>query len=136
MGNATITDTREAEARADLAHSQQIAAENDLLVAKVTLDQLVGRNGVTPHPLVLPAVLPPVMPSQASDWVSMAESDSPPLKQSRLALEVAELETSRAKAGHLPTRRRRRHLRPQPRARGRQRPTARSPATAATRASR
>jgi outer membrane protein len=103
VGNATITDTREAEARADLAHSQQIAAENDLVVAKVTLDQLVGRNGVTPHPLVLPAVLPPVMPSQASDWVSLAEADNPSLLQSRLQLEVAELETERAQAGHLPT---------------------------------
>jgi outer membrane protein len=103
VGNATITDTREAEARADLARSQQIAAENDLLVAKLTLDQLVGRNGVTPHPLVLPAALPPVMPSQASDWVALAESDNPSLRQARMALEVAELETSRAKAGHLPT---------------------------------
>ena len=103
VGNATITDTREAEARADLARSKQIAAENDLIVAKVTLDQLVGRNGVTPHPLILPATLPPVMPSQASDWVALAESDNPSLRQSRLALEVAELETSRAKAGPLPT---------------------------------
>ena len=103
VGNATITDTREAEARADLAHSQQIAAENDLVVAKVTLDQLVGRNGVTPHPLVVPATLPPVVPSQASDWVSMAEADNPALKQARLGLEIAQLETSRAKAGHLPT---------------------------------
>ena len=103
VGNATITDTREAEARADLARSKQIAAENDLVVAKVTLDQLVGRNGVTPHPLVLPAVLPPVLPSQASDWVTAAEADNPALKQARLALEIAQLETSRAKAGHLPT---------------------------------
>jgi outer membrane protein len=103
VGNATITDTREAEARADLAHSQQIAAENDLVVAKVTLDQLVGRNGVTPHPLILPATLPPVMPSQASDWVTLAESDNPALKQAQLGLQVAELETERAKAGHLPT---------------------------------
>ena len=103
VGNATITDTREAEARADLAHSKELAAQNDLLVAKVALDQLVGRNGVVPHPLVLPAVLPPVVPSQASDWVTLAESDSPQLKQARLALEVAELETSRRKAGNLPT---------------------------------
>jgi outer membrane protein len=103
VGNATITDTREAEARFDLARSQQISAENDLLVAKVTLDQLVGRNGVVPHPLALPNVLPPVMPSQVSDWVTLAESDSPGIKQARLALEVAELETQRAKAGHLPT---------------------------------
>ena len=103
VGNATITDTREAEARADLAHSNQIAAENDLLVAKVTLDQLVGRNGVTPHPLMLPAVLPPVMPSQASDWVALAESDSQALKQAQIGLQVAELATQRARAGHLPT---------------------------------
>ena len=103
VGNATITDTREAEARADLARSKQIAAENDLIVAKVTLDQLVGRNGVTPHPLILPATLPPVMPSQASDWVSLAEADNPSLKQARLTLDVAQLETSRRKAAHLPT---------------------------------
>jgi len=103
VGNATITDTREAEARADLAHSQQIAAENDLLVAKVTLDHLVGRNGVTPHPLILPAALPPVMPSQAADWVTLAESYSPTIKQAQLGLEVAELQTQRARAGHLPT---------------------------------
>ena len=103
VGNATITDTREAEARADLARSKQIAAENDLVVAKVTLDQLVGRNGVVPHPLILPAVLPPVVPSQASDWVALAESDSPVLKQARLGLDVAELGTSKARAGHLPT---------------------------------
>ena len=103
VGNATITDTREAEARADLAHSQQIGAENDLLVAKVTLDQLVGRNGVVPHALILPATLPPVMPSQVSDWVSIAESDSQSLRQAQLNLQVAELEVERAKAGHLPT---------------------------------
>ena len=103
VGNATITDTREAEARADLARSNQIAAENDLLVAKVTLDQLVGRTGVTPHPLLLPAVLPPVIPSQASDWVALAESDSQALKQAQISLQVAELATQRARAGHLPT---------------------------------
>jgi len=103
VGNATITDTREAEARSDLARSQEISAENDLQVAKVTLDQLVGRNGIAPHPLALPATLPPVMPAQGSDWVALAESDSPTLLQARLNLEIAQLDTARAKAGHLPT---------------------------------
>jgi len=103
VGNATITDTREAEARFDLARSQEIAGENDLQVAHVTLYQLVGRNGIVPHPLALPAALPPVMPSQAADWVALAESDSPALKQAQLGLEVARLETSRQKAGYLPT---------------------------------
>ena len=103
VGNATITDTREAEARFDLARSQEIAGENDLQVAHVTLDQLVGRNGIVPHPLALPAALPPVMPSQTSDWVSLTESDNPALKQAQLTRDIAELETGRAKAGYLPT---------------------------------
>ena len=103
VGNATITDTREAEARFDLARSQEIAGENDLQVAHVTLDQLVGRNGIVPHPLALPAALPPVMPSQTSDWVSLTESDNPALKQAQLTRDIAELETGRTKAGYLPT---------------------------------
>jgi outer membrane protein len=103
VGNATITDTREAEARFDLARSQEISAQNDLQVAHVTLDQLVGRNGVAPHALALPATLPPVMPSQAQDWVNLAEADSPGLKQAQLNLEIAQMETRRAKAGNLPT---------------------------------
>ena len=102
VGNATITDTREAEARSDLAVSQELSATNDLQVAQVTLDQLIGRNGVKPHPLALPATLPPIMPSQAQDWVNLASTENPVLKQQRLNYEVAKLETSRAKAGHLP----------------------------------
>jgi outer membrane protein len=103
VGNATITDTREAEARFDLARSQEIAGENDLQVAHVTLDQLVGRNGIVPHPISLPTTLPPVMPSQASDWVTLAEGSSPLVKQAQLGLETAQLETARQKAGYLPT---------------------------------
>ncbi len=103
VGNATITDTREAEARFALARSQEISGENDLQVAHVTLDQLVGRNGIAPHPLALPATLPPVTPSQASDWVSLTETENPALKQAQLTRDIAELETGRAKAGYLPT---------------------------------
>jgi outer membrane protein len=103
VGNATITDTREAESRFDLATAQEIGATNDLQVAHVTLDHLVGRNGVTPHPLALPITLPPVMPSQAQDWVNLTESANPVLKQAQINYDIAQLETSRAKAGHLPT---------------------------------
>jgi outer membrane protein len=103
VGNATITDTREAESRFDLATAQEIGAVNDLQVAHVTLDHLVGRNGVNPHPLALPIMLPPVMPSQAQDWVNLTEGENPVLKQAHLNFDIAQLETERAKAGHLPT---------------------------------
>jgi outer membrane protein len=103
VGNATITDTRESESRFNLATAQEIGAINDLQVAHVTLDHLVGRNGVTPHPLAVPVTLPPIVPSQAQDWVNLTESENPLLKQAHLNFDIAQLETSRAKAGHLPT---------------------------------
>jgi len=103
VGNATITDTREAQARYDLAVAQEYAARNDLQVKKVTLDQLVGRAGVVPQGLPPTVTLPPVLPSQSDDWVRLAMSASPIVLQARLGYEIAQLETGKAKAGHLPT---------------------------------
>ena len=57
VGNATITDTREAQARFDLIRAQEIAAENSLQVRRLALDQTVGQPGTRPWPLKLPANL-------------------------------------------------------------------------------
>src|SRR5262249_50997569 len=43
VGTATITDTHEAQARFDLATSQEIAAQSDLEIKKRTLQQIVGK---------------------------------------------------------------------------------------------
>lgn len=102
VGNATITDTREAQARYDLVLAQEIAAENDLQVKKIALDQLVGRSGTTPWPLAAPARLPVPAPSGADAWVAQAEDGHPAIAQARLALDVAGLEIDKAKAGHKP----------------------------------
>ena len=51
VGTSTITDTREAQARYDLVTAQEIAAENDLRVKKIALDQLVGVSESQPKPL-------------------------------------------------------------------------------------
>ena len=102
VGTATITDTREAQARYDLAVAQEIAAENQLRTAQVALDQLVGRTGVTPRPLTAPVTLPPIHPESVDVWVSRAET-SPTVRRAQLGLEIASLETERARAGHLPT---------------------------------
>jgi outer membrane protein len=59
VGTATITDTREAQARFDLATAQEIAADNDLVTKRIALDQLVGRSNVAPRQLAVPVVLPP-----------------------------------------------------------------------------
>ncbi|MBT2326033.1 TolC family outer membrane protein [Variovorax paradoxus] len=103
VGTSTITDTREAQARYDLVISQEIAAENDLQVKKIALDQLVGRPGSVPIPLAAPVVLPEVMPADMNAWVTQAEDVHPSIRQARLGLDVATLEVQKAEAGHKPT---------------------------------
>jgi outer membrane protein len=103
VGTATITDTREAQARFDLATAQELAAENDLLTKRILLDQLVGRPNVQPTGLAVPVVLPPVAPGDVEQWVRAADTLQPAVRRARLALEVAQLETRKARAGHHPT---------------------------------
>ncbi|MEO8154618.1 MAG: TolC family outer membrane protein [Rhizobacter sp.] len=102
VGTATITDTREAQARYDLATAQEIGADNDLLTKRIALDQLVGRTGVQPKPLAVPVALPPVVPSNVEEWVSQTDT-APAVRKAKLGYDVAQLETSKARAGHLPT---------------------------------
>ena len=103
VGTATITDTREAQARFDLVLAQEIAAENDLRVKKLALDQLTGKAGAEPKPLAMPVVIAPVAPADVNAWVSQSEAMSPAVRQAQLGLEVAQLETQKAQAGHKPT---------------------------------
>ena len=103
IGTSTITDSREAEARYDLVVAQEVAAENDLRVKKLALEQLVGRNDVQPVPLIEPLPLPPLEPADVSVWVQQAQNNQPLVRQARIALDVARLETKKAETGHLPT---------------------------------
>jgi outer membrane protein len=103
VGTSTITDTREAQARYDLVLAQEIAADNDLRVKKIALDQLVGKEDARPQALAQPLVLPELLPNDANVWVQQSEPDHPSIKQAQIALDVAQLETKKAQAGHLPT---------------------------------
>jgi len=101
VGTATITDTREAQARYDLASAQEIAAENDLRTKRAALDQLVGRPGVEPRPLAAPVELPPLATGPVDEWVARADGH-PNVRRAQLALDIARLETEKARAGRLP----------------------------------
>jgi len=103
VGTATITDTREAQARFDGATAAEIAAENDLRTKRITLDQLVGQSNVAPKPLALPVAMPSVNPANPEEWVTLADSTHPSIRKARLGLDVAKLETELARAGKLPT---------------------------------
>ncbi|GAA4421221.1 TolC family outer membrane protein [Acidovorax lacteus] len=103
VGTATVTDQREAQARFDLVVAQEIAAENDLRVKRLALDQLVGVTGTKPAPLAQPVQLPAVTPDDVNQWVETSRNQQPGVRQAALALDVARLETRRAETGHLPT---------------------------------
>ncbi len=102
VGNATITDTREAQARHDLATAQGIAADNDLKIKSIALDQLVGQDNVQPRPVLTPVILPPLVPATVDEWVAQT-STSPAVRKAQVGREVARLETEKARAEHWPT---------------------------------
>lgn len=103
VGTATITDTREAQARFDLVVAQEIAAENDLRVKKLALDQLVGRSGTQPWRLPTPVTLPTLAPNDVNAWVQRAAAEHPSVHAAQAALDVARLEVRKAEAAKGPT---------------------------------
>ncbi len=103
VGTSTITDSREAQARFDLGTAQEIAAENDLRVKKIALDQLVGVSESQPLSLAAPVVLPELSPANVTSWVQQSELVHPAIRQARTVADIAELEIQKAEAGHKPT---------------------------------
>jgi len=103
VGTATITDSREAEARYDLVRAQEIAADNDLTVKRLALDNTVGTPGNKPWPLKQPVVLPATTPDNVLMWVDQAQSEQPQIRIAQLATSNARLDTKKAETGHLPT---------------------------------
>ena len=105
-GFGTRTDIDDARARLDLALAREIEARQALNVAQQALAALVAepvdaqrlrglaRNGPE---LSLPD------PADLEGWVRLAETNNPELKALRAAVEAAEHEVRRSRAGHLPT---------------------------------
>ena len=103
VGTSTITDTREAQARFDLVLAQEIAADNDLRIKRLALNQLVGLNNIEPKSLSVQAKLTAPASQSLEQWVQQSAEFNPSVIKSRAALDIAKLETSKAEAGHKPT---------------------------------
>ena len=103
VGTSTITDTREAQARYDLVIAQEIAADNDLRIKRLALNQLVGLNNIEPKSLSTSAKLTAPEPQSLDQWVQQSSASNPSIIQNRVTLDIAKLETTKAEAGNKPT---------------------------------
>jgi outer membrane protein len=103
VGTTTITDSREAQAQFDLVGAQEIAAQNDLLVKKLALDQLVGKTDADPKPLAAQTDLPLAQTASVEEWVVRSLREHPTVRQLDNNFAIAELEVMKAQAGHKPT---------------------------------
>jgi outer membrane protein len=102
VGTSTITDTREAQAKFDLVIAQEISAQNDLTVKTSQLEQLVGRSNLKPQGIRLPLQMPAVLGTD-SEWAALTEQYQPQIQSKRTELELAKLETDKARADSSPT---------------------------------
>jgi outer membrane protein len=103
VGTSTVTDSREAQARFDLVVAQEIAAQNDLRVKRLALEQLVGINDVQPKALKVPVALPDLSTMDLDFWLSQAKANNAQLQQAQSAQKIASLESKKAMSNHLPT---------------------------------
>ena len=103
VGTATITDSREAQARYDLVVAQQLVAENDLEVKSRALEQIVGKPVGRLAGLSTPVTLNPPQPADMGAWVDQAYQSSLQVAVAQQNVDIAVQEVKKADAGHYPT---------------------------------
>ena len=103
VGTATITDTNEAQARFDLSTSQEIAARNDLEIRKQALQLSIGKYPDALTPMRGKVQISAPQPAAMEQWVDSAQSNNFAVRIQEAALEIANREIRRSRAGHLPT---------------------------------
>lgn len=103
VGTATITDTHEAQARFDLATAQELSAQNELEIKRQVLRQVIGKVPESLAALRAQVQLQRPQPDDMTKWVEAAEAGSPLVAAQEAALEIADKEINKQRAGHLPT---------------------------------
>jgi outer membrane protein len=103
VGTTTVVDTHEAQARYDLANSQEITARNVLEIKRRALRNLTGKEvntlaTLTPEPMPFAPE-----PANVDEWVSRSQQDNLEVRIRQQAKEIADKEIDRTRAGHHPT---------------------------------
>jgi outer membrane protein len=102
-GEATLVDLREAEASRAEANLQLLDAEDQQRLARLALERLTGEPAGALAPLPATGAMPTLEPADVEPWVTQAQARGYPVQIREVALEIAKLDTEKARAGHYPT---------------------------------
>ncbi|WP_010174872.1 TolC family outer membrane protein [Pseudomonas sp. PAMC 25886] len=103
-GEGTRTDVLETQARLSLAQAEEIESLDTQDAALRELEAIVGQPLQIEElaPLTRQFEIPPLEPNRFETWREMAMANNPELKSQHHALDVAEYEVERKRAGHMP----------------------------------
>jgi len=103
VGLIAITDVKESQAQYDIAVAQEIAAMNQLDIAREQLAVITGQYQEELAKLSERLPLSPPEPADMNRWVESAVDTNLALSAQRFATESAAEEIKRQRAGHYPT---------------------------------
>lgn len=102
VGSATITDVNEAQARYDLVVAQELSAQNDVEIAKRTLQAITGKLpehlASVRQDIQIATTLKPMQ-----DWQDVANASNLNIQIQQETVQFSEKEIEIARAGHYPT---------------------------------
>lgn len=103
LGDAPVTDTHEAEARAQAVRAETLAAESEITLKQAALSDLTGWSEAETSLLVLASgAAPQDLPPLAS-WLADAKTGNLQLRMSSAKVEVARQEAAKYKSEVAPT---------------------------------
>lgn len=97
------TDVEDARARFEQATAERAVAQSDLDIKLATLEQIIGSAEYTPPLLAEQFALPPFEGNTLDLLLSEAEAGNPTLLAAQRALDAANEEVRKQRAGHEPT---------------------------------
>ena len=104
LGITGLPPREEARMKFDQASAERAAAESDLAVKFSALEQIIGIAHFPTLPILSDQYTPQDLSGDKQDnWLNLAESDSPAVHAAMAALNVANEEIRKQRAGHEPT---------------------------------
>jgi protease secretion system outer membrane protein len=101
-GEGTKTDMLETQAKLDVAEAQVIESADNLTTARNTLAAMIGSDVTQLDGLVNDFRVMPLSLAGFDEWQAMAGNNNSELAAARFAVEAAEQEISKSRAGHAP----------------------------------